>query len=94
MNFFGLETISIGLVIPPDDTFKVDTFHTDSIYKKIIHRDGIIHGAIFQGDISYCGVYMQLIKNRIDISNVSGSILDLDFSSFYGVKPNGEYVYL
>lgn len=94
MNFFGLETVSIGDIFNYDDSYTVDMINQGNVYKKVIHKDGIIQGILFQGDISYCGVYMELIKNRIDISKSKGNILDIDFSSFYGIKENGEYAYI
>ena len=53
-------------------------------YKKIIHKDGEIHGAILQGDLSHAGILTQLIKNRIDVSRVRKPLLKIDYSDFFG----------
>ncbi len=61
MNFCGVATMSLGMVTKPDDSYKEETQIKLKDYKKIIHKDGIIYGAIVQGDLSYVGVLTQLI---------------------------------
>lgn len=92
MNFYGLETVSLGKIEAPDDTFITDILETKKSYKKIIHKDHIIYGAILQGDIAYCGVLDYLIKNKIHIKNTD-NIFSLSFADFYDTKENGEYIY-
>ncbi|MBK1813380.1 NAD(P)/FAD-dependent oxidoreductase [Clostridium sp. YIM B02505] len=93
MNFLGLQAASIGIANAPDDSYIVDIFKTDKVYKKIIQKDGLIHGALLVGEISYCGVMTHLIKNKINISKINKSVFDLTFADFYGIKENGEYMY-
>lgn len=92
MNFMDLPTMSIGNVLPEEgDTVEVDEFQ--GIYKKIIHRDGRIKGALLQGDLSYSGVLTHLIKNRTDISKINKNVFEIDYSDFFRLKENGEYSY-
>lgn len=56
MNFCGVATMSLGLVNKPDDSYTEETQVKGKDYKKIIHKDGIIYGAIVQGDLSYVGL--------------------------------------
>lgn len=93
MNFLGLQTVSLGIVDAPDDSYSVEIIETKDIYKKIIYKDGIVYGAILVGDISYCGVLHQLIKNKINISNINKSIFKIDYSDFFSVKEDGQYKY-
>jgi NAD(P)H-nitrite reductase large subunit len=93
MNFLGLECVSLGMIEAPDNTYTVDIIETDKVYKKVIHKDGIVYGAIFVGDISYCGVMQQLIKNKIDISNIKKNIFKIDYSDFFSIKEDGQYKY-
>lgn len=93
MNFLGLETVSLGIVVAPDDSYIVDILETRDVYKKIIYKDGIIYGAILLGDISYCGVLQQLIKNRINISNINKNIFKIDYSDFFNVQKDGQFKY-
>lgn len=94
MNFLGLVTVSLGLIEAPDESYSISVETYGDNYKKIIHRDGIIYGAIIQGDISYCGVLTYLIKNKINISNIDKDIFDIDYSDFFSIKENGEYEYV
>lgn len=92
MNFMDLPTMSIGNVLPEEgDIVEVDEFQ--GIYKKIIHKDGHIKGALLQGDLSYSGVLTHLIKNRTDISKINKNIFEIDYSDFFRLKENGEYSY-
>ena len=42
---------------------------------KIIHKDGVIYGALIQGDLSYSGVLTQLIREKINIDKVENQSL-------------------
>ena len=93
MNFVGVPTMSLGDTEPKDETYKVDVKIDGDNYKKIIHKDGRIYGAIIQGDLSYAGVLTQLIKENIDISRVTKSIFDIDYADFFNMKENFDFIY-
>ncbi|WP_138207948.1 NAD(P)/FAD-dependent oxidoreductase [Haloimpatiens lingqiaonensis] len=93
MNFFNVPTVSLGMVEPEDSSYTVEIVDKNNLYKKIIHKDGIIYGAIFQGDISYCGVFTELIKNKINISSLKKDLFEISFSDFFHIKENGEFSY-
>lgn len=93
MNFVKLPTLSLGLVESPDDTYKEEIQANENGYKKIIHKDGKIYGAIIQGDLSYAGVLTQLISEKIDISKVKKSLFDIDYSDFFNLTTNLQYTY-
>lgn len=94
MNFLGIPTMSLGINTPEDDTYTVDVQEDDKgNYKKVIHKDGIIYGAILQGDISYAGVLTQLIRRKLSISKVKKSIFAIDYSDFFCEKENFEFTY-
>ena len=93
MNFVGIATMSLGMVEPADETYIVETKVDANNYKKIIHKDGKIYGAIIQGDLSYAGVLTQLIKENIDISKVTKNLFDIDYADFFNIKKNFEFSY-
>ena len=93
MNFVGIATMSLGMVEPADETYIVETKVEDNDYKKIIHKDGKIYGAIIQGDLSYAGVLTQLIKENIDVSKVTKSLFDIDYADFFNIEKNFEFSY-
>ncbi|AOY77738.1 NAD(P)/FAD-dependent oxidoreductase [Clostridium formicaceticum] len=93
MNFLGLQTISLGLIDAPDESYEVCMQQYKDIYKKIILKDGIIYGAILQGDIAYAGVLTYLIKNKVDISQINKDIFEISYADFFSIKENAEYQY-
>ena len=93
MNFVGIATMSLGMVEPADETYIVETKVEDNDYKKIIHKDGKIYGAIIQGDLSYAVVLTQLIKENIDVSKVTKSLFDIDYADFFNIEKNFEFSY-
>ncbi|MDU2491433.1 MAG: FAD-dependent oxidoreductase [Clostridium celatum] len=93
MNFVGVATMSLGMVESEDETYIVETQIEGDNYKKIIHKDGKIYGAIIQGDLSYAGVLTQLIKENIDVSKVTKSLFDIDYADFFNIKKNFEFSY-
>lgn len=93
MNFLGLTTMSLGVVNVPDDSYTEEIDISGENYKKIIHKDGKIYGAIIQGDLSYAGVLTQLIKEKIHVSKVKKPLFEIDYADFFNVKENLEYTY-
>ena len=93
MNFCGVATMSLGTVIKPDDTYKEAVEVKGKDYKKIIHKDGVIYGAIVQGDLSYVGILTQIIKDKINVDRVKKPIFQIDYSVFFNEKQNLEFVY-
>lgn len=93
MNFVGVPTMSIGMVEPADDTYTVEVKVEEDNYKKIIHKDGKIYGALIQGDLSYTGVLTQLIRENIDVSKVTKNLFDIDYADFFNIEKNFEFSY-
>lgn len=93
MNFLDIPTMSLGDCENTDNRYEEITKKERDNYKKIVHKDGKIHGAILQGDLSYAGVLTQLIAHKIDISKVKKPLFDIDYSDFFHVDNNFEYYY-
>lgn len=94
MNFVGIATLSLGMVdAPEDEGYEIETEKNEKGYKKIIHKDGKIYGAIIQGDLSYAGVLTQLIREKIDVSRVKKPLFKIDYSDFFNITENLEYTY-
>ena len=94
MNFLHIPTMSLGTPEPADETYKVDIEEDgQGNYKKIIHKDGVIYGALIQGDSSYSGVLTQLIREKINIDKVEKSIFKIDYSDFFHLTDNCQFTY-
>ena len=90
INFFGLVSMCVGLIVPEEgDT--VIAREGASSYKRVILRDGKVAGVLLQGDISHGGIWQYLIKNGIPVDTIEKDIFALNFGDFYGIKENGEY---
>ncbi|MGN0308551.1 MAG: NAD(P)/FAD-dependent oxidoreductase, partial [Lachnospiraceae bacterium] len=76
MNILGIPSMSLGEVNTNDDQHVVEIREDEKAYKKIIHCNGKITGAILQGDLAYGGILQQLIANKIDVSKVKKPIFD------------------
>ena len=92
MSFYGLHTVSFGLNKLPNDSYSELIYRDDKNYKKVILKDGLIRGAILQGDISNAGLIGKLVQDRINISPPD-QIFDLTYANFFAQKENGEFYF-
>jgi len=93
MNFMGIATMSLGNPDPADDSYSIEIQEKGDVYKKIIHKDGIIHGAILQNDLNYAGVLTQLIREKIDVSKVKKPLFEIDYSDFFHQTDHLQFSY-
>lgn len=93
MNFLGIPSMSLGDVNAEDPEARTEIRETKDSYKKIIHKNGRIIGAVLQGDLAYGGILQQLIARKIDISKVKKPVFDIDYSDFFHMKDNFEFYY-
>ncbi len=93
MNFLNIPTMALGNVNPAEGEAVEEVLETPDSYKKIVHQNGKIIGAILQGDLAYGGILQQLIARKIDVTRVKKPIFSIDYSDFFHVKENFEYFY-
>lgn len=93
MNFLGIPSMSLGDVNTEDEEANTEILDTEDSYKKILHKNGKIVGAILQGDLAYGGILQQLIAKKVDISKVKKPVFDIDYSDFFHMKDNFEFYY-
>ncbi|MBU2536662.1 MAG: FAD-dependent oxidoreductase [Chloroflexota bacterium] len=79
LKYFGLNVVSAGIVIPPDDSYEVIMSNKDGAYRKVILKDGIVVGLIFAGDIEKSGIIQSLIRNRINVDDFKQALVTDDF---------------
>jgi NAD(P)H-nitrite reductase large subunit len=82
LPYFDIPTITVGIVDPKEgDGYEVLTRHDTAkdIYKKVVLRDNLIVGFIFVNDIERAGIFLSLIKNRVDTSSFKHRLLAEDF---------------
>ena len=91
MNFFGLATVSYGRTSMADPSFDQEVYVDGDTYRKVIVKDGVIHGAIFQGDIDNCGAYLRLVRDRVPVDGTGKPPLHLSYADFFEQAVNGEF---
>lgn len=79
LKYFGLNVVSAGMVMPPDESYEVLTSSKDSAYRKVILKDGVVVGLIFAGDIEKAGIIRNLIKNQINVDEFKQALVADDF---------------
>jgi len=83
IEFFGLPVISLGFYK------KNETDHTheelkiidekNNLYKKVVLNNDVIVGAIFVGDIKNSGVFLRLMRERIEVTSFKDKLLSGNF---------------
>ncbi len=79
LKYFGLNVVSAGMVMPPDESYEVLTSSKDGAYRKVILKDGVVVGLIFAGDIEKAGIIRNLIKNQINVAEFKQALVAGDF---------------
>ena len=92
VNFFGLVTLTLG-VLQPDTGDQVEIREDVRSYHKKILRDGRVIGLVIQGNIANTGFWQHLIKNGIRVDTVKKPIRKISFADFYELDGSGQYVY-
>lgn len=85
VEFFGLPVISLGLhKVPQKDSrpcMEIVKKHPEkNSYKKIILKDNKLAGVISIGSFKNAGVYLSLIREKIDVSQVKHLLLEDNFN--------------
>jgi NAD(P)H-nitrite reductase large subunit len=95
MSFLGIFTMSLGNVNPdPEDKdIRIEIYDKGNVYKKIVHKNGKIIGALLQNDIAYGGILQQMIARNIDVTKVKKPLWDIDYSDFFHIKENFEFYF-
>lgn len=83
LKYFGVNIVSAGMVTPPDDSYEVIIQRGDSIYKKVIIKDGQIQGLVFAGDIEKSGIIYNLMKDRVNVEAFKETLVADDFGLAY-----------
>ena len=80
VEFFDLPMISMGITRPREEGCVEIAKKGDNVYKKLVLKDNLLVGAILVGKVANSGVYLDLIKKRIDVSSVVDELLNPNFS--------------
>jgi NAD(P)H-nitrite reductase large subunit len=83
LRYFGINTVSAGMVTSPDDNYEVIKSKHDHVYKKVVLKDGLIVGMVFSGDIEKSGIIYNLMKDRVNVDSFKEVLVADDFGLIY-----------
>lgn len=93
MTFMNIHTLSLGNPYPADDSYMVEIDDNQDVYRKIIHKDGVIYGALVQGNLSYTGILTQMVKTGIPTDRHGKSLFSLTYADFFDLTDNLEFTF-
>jgi nitrite reductase (NADH) large subunit len=79
MKYFGVNIVSAGLVVPPDDSYETLSLKNDGVYRRVVIKDGRLTGLVFAGDIEKSGIVYNLMKDGTDVSDFKKDLVADDF---------------
>ena len=90
IEFFGLPVVSLGIQSIPkeaqDRYQELIRAHPQKLtYKKIILKDNRLIGLILVGTFRNAGVYLSLMREKIDVSNIKDLLLE-DWFGYAQIK--------
>lgn len=82
LEFFGLPVVSLGIYksgegAPLEELKSSDP--KENLYKKLILKDNRLIGAILAGNIKNSGIFLRLIRERVNISGFKDKLLEGNF---------------
>lgn len=81
ISFFGVPVVSLGVSDPeaePDGGYEIKVRKNTGadIYQKLVFKDNRLKGAVFIGDLGYCGAVKDLIKSQMLVGIIKDAILE------------------
>lgn len=71
LEFFGLQTVSLGVYDVRDDSAFEQVrvrLPKAGIYKKFVLKDNVLVGSVLAGDVKNSGLFLRLIRDRVDVT--------------------------
>src|SRR5262245_58553959 len=77
LKITGVDVFSAGALMAADESDDEITLRDDhrGVYKKVVLRDGKMVGAVLYGDVADGGWYLQLIRDKVDVSALRDSLV-------------------
>jgi nitrite reductase (NADH) large subunit len=82
IGFYGLSSISVGLVNPPEGAgYRIVTRldEKSDIYRKLVFSDGRLVGAVLVGDVARAGIFFGLVRDGTPVTGLEERMLSTDF---------------
>ncbi len=79
MKYFGVDIISAGITVPPNDSYRVFSQRNGGTYRKVVIKGNHVAGMVFAGDIEKSGIILSLMKGKIDASRFCELLVTNEF---------------
>lgn len=82
IQFFGLSFVSAGLLESDELPVEEDVIDEDipkNLFKRLVFLDNKLVGFEFLGDVQNAGIYLDILKEQKDISQIKNRLSYLDF---------------
>ena len=80
VEFFDLPVVSLGIYKESDNHEVVKKVRPgEEIYKKLVIEGNRLVGAVLVGDINHSGIFLRLIREKIDINSIKDRLLNDNF---------------
>lgn len=82
LEFFGLPTISLGIFKAKENSGFQELKISDTksnIYKKLVLKNNLLVGAVLVGNINNSGLFLRLIREKIDVTSFKDRLLQENF---------------
>jgi nitrite reductase (NADH) large subunit len=89
IGFYGLSSISVGLVNPPEDgPYRVVTRLDEQcdIYRKLVFSGDKLVGAVLVGDVARAGIFFGLVRDGTPVTGLEERMLSTDFGHVHFEK--------
>jgi NAD(P)H-nitrite reductase large subunit len=84
VDFFGFPMVSAGFMLKPEKKGFEEMIRQDAgSYSKLILKDDVICGMIFAGQVDRAGMYLGLMRNKVDTSSFRESLLEDNFGGVH-----------
>jgi NAD(P)H-nitrite reductase large subunit len=80
LNYFGLRIASAGIVNPPNNSYEVLKESKGGNYRKVVIKDGVIVGMILTGNTDKAGIYINLMRNKVNVEDLKNALVADDFN--------------
>jgi len=100
LEFFGLAVISLGMykMLEGDSAYEELVLNNakEETYKKIVLKNNVIIGVILAKNISNSGVFLSLMRNKVDVSVFKNNLLDdcFGYPAIKDLVPSEERIYV
>ena len=79
MKYFGVNIVSAGITMPPDDSYKTIINRENGAYRKVLVKDSCVAGLLFAGDIEKSGIILGLMRDKADVSGYADILVTEGF---------------